>query len=328
METLIAILIQWVGAIPDLVNSFFASLADVISLLVAGGTASLAFAGGISRTNIPSEILAAARRWHGSIDEQFGNIDNLVLIIQAHSAWSTPPQFSQIVTNRTLLAALIFKCRSPQGSSYDRARRNTLLKTTVDLCLMYVKIWAYGMYNNNPTTFTIDDLHSLGFLLPGETSGGHRRTEATRAVAEVKITILSADVILAVIDQASSENAAPVAHGWPPGVKFALIVILSPEDGVEVYRLQTTRLYNEIRMPAGSHGKPFVAKASFLKHIDDEPVFGPQPTFTMPYSTEDLTHSPDRQHQEEYESLLRAARQEAEQQAAAAAAAAAQTPKK
>ncbi|MDR2385106.1 MAG: hypothetical protein LBD80_05515, partial [Tannerella sp.] len=52
---------------------------------------------------------------------------------------------------------------------------------------MYVKIWAYGMYNNNPTTFTIDDLHSLGFLLPGETSGGHRRTEATRAVAEVKV---------------------------------------------------------------------------------------------------------------------------------------------
>jgi hypothetical protein len=48
-------------------------------------------------------------------------------------------------------------------------------------------------------------------------------------------------------------------------------------------------LHNDIKMLAGSGGKAFVAKAAFLRYLDDEPVFGPQPTFTMPFSTEDLT---------------------------------------
>jgi hypothetical protein len=47
-------------------------------------------------------------------------------------------------------------------------------------------------------------------------------------------------------------------------------------------------------------------KASFLRHVDGEPVFGPQPTFTMPYSTEDLGGgSADRQHHDVLESSLR-----------------------
>jgi hypothetical protein len=293
MNTLNFLSIQLADAVSGPLSLLFASVADVMSVLVAGGAVSLAFAGGISWAEIPAELLAIARRWHGSIDEQFGNVDNLVVIIQAHTTWGTPPSFAQIVTNRTQLATLIPKCRSGAGSANDRAHRNTLLKNSVDLCLTSVKLWAYGQYNTNPSVFTIDDLHSLGFLLPGEASGRRSRSEATGVAAEVKVTVLSADMIRAVIDQASNDNAALVAHGWPDGVRQALIVITAADGATEVCRKSTSHLHNDIRMPEGSHGKAFTIKAAFLKHPDDEPVFGPQPTFTMPYSTEDLIKSPD-----------------------------------
>ncbi|MDR0712716.1 MAG: hypothetical protein LBF89_00400 [Bacteroidales bacterium] len=274
------------------------------TLLPTGCTLAFA-AAGVTGSAIPEETLAIARRWHGSIDEQFGNIDNLVLIIQAHGAWGTPPQFTQITTNRTQLAALIPKCRSGSGSTNDRGQRNFLLKTTVGICLTNVKLWAYAQYNTNPATFTLYDLHSLGFLLPGEISGHHGRSVATEVVAEVKVSVLSADVIRAVIDQAAENNAALTAHGWPTGVHQALIVITAADGKTEVYRQHTTRLHNEIQMPEGSHGQQFVIKAAFLKHPDDAPVFGPQPTFTMPFSTEDLADILDRQHHEEFESHIR-----------------------
>jgi hypothetical protein len=41
-------------------------------------------------------------------------------------------------------------------------------------------------------------------------------------------------------------------------------------------------------MPEGSRGKLFIIKAAFLRHIDDSPRFGPEPTFFMPLTTEDL----------------------------------------
>jgi hypothetical protein len=281
---------QSVDVVFDRSNVFFTFVTDIVSILVAGGPVSLAFAGGIRYSNIPAELLALARRWHGSIDERFGNIDNLVTLIQGHSAWGTPPQFSLVVTNRTQLATLIPKCRSGAGRANDRARRNTLLGTTVELCLTQIKLWAYTQYNSN--IMTIDDLHSFGFLLPGESGGHHSRSAATDVVAEVKVTVLSADVIRAVIDQASDDNAALTAHGWPDGVRMALIVILTADGTTEVCRRQTTRLYNEIEMPEGSHGRQFVIKAAFLRHVDDTPKFGPQPTFTMPYSTEDIAGQP------------------------------------
>jgi hypothetical protein len=56
--------------------------------------------------HIPRGI-AAARRWHGTIDEHFSNIDNLVSMIQGLSAWGILSVFSQIVTNRTQLVTLI-----------------------------------------------------------------------------------------------------------------------------------------------------------------------------------------------------------------------------
>jgi hypothetical protein len=271
-------------------DCFVALIVDATSILLSVGFVSHAFAGVTGGwSDISDKTLALARKWHGSIDERFDNIDKLVVTIQGHSSWSTPPSFSQIVANRLLLSTLIPKCRSGGGSADDRTRRNTLLRTTIALCLLQVKLWAYALYNNPGSSgFTIDDLHSLGFLLPGEGSGHHSRSVSTDVLAEVKVIVLSSDVIRVVIDQATGENAALVTHGWPEGVRMALIVILSVDDKSEIYRQHTTRLHNEIRMPDGSHGKQFVIKAAFLKHVDDRPKFGPQPTFTMPYSTEDI----------------------------------------
>jgi hypothetical protein len=306
---------QLADVVSGLSDVFFAFVTDLISILAAGGTVSMAFAGGITRSTIPGETLAAARRWHGTIDEQFSNIDKLVVTIQAHSAWGTPPQFSQVVTNLGQLRTLIPKCKSSSASGDDRLLRNVLLKTTVALCLMQIKLWAYTQYNSG--IMTISDLYSLGFLLPGESGGFHGHSMATEVAAEVKVTVLSADMIRTVIDQASNDNAALVAHGWPDGVRQALIVITSDDGKTEVYRQHTNRLHNDIRMPDGSHGKQFVIKAAFLRHPNDEPVFGPQPTFTMPYSTEDLAAIIDRRHHEEYEEQIREVerqRQEIERQ--------------
>jgi hypothetical protein len=152
---------------------------------------------------------------------------------------------------------------------------------------------------------TADDVHLLGFLLPGETGGYHDRTEATDVTAEVKVKVVNEDFIRAVVDQSAGENAAQVVHGWPAGVKNALIVITSADRKTEVYRQVTSRLHNDIRMPDGSHGKQFIIKAAFLKHVDDEPRFGNEPTFSMPLTTEDLAAALDRQHHEEFEAQIR-----------------------
>jgi hypothetical protein len=306
MENLIEIFMLLADVISGYVNALFtASAAWLSNPATVGGALSLAFATvAVTYSDIPAEVLAFARRWHGSIDEQYGNIDNLVVIIQAHpTTWDPPASFAQIVANRTQLTSLIAKCRSPQGSAFDRTQRNILLKTTVGLCLTQVKVWAYTQYYAN--IMTLADVHSLGFLLPGEAGGRHDRREATDVTAEVKVSIVSADIIRVVIDQASGENAALTVHGWPPGVKMALIVIIAADGATEVLRRHTTHLYNDIEMPAGSHGKQFIIKASFLRHIDDEPRFGPQPTFSMPLTTEDLAAALDRRHHEEFEAYLR-----------------------
>ncbi|MDR0756534.1 MAG: hypothetical protein LBF85_01650 [Tannerella sp.] len=112
-------------------------------------------------------------------------------------------------------------------------------------------------------------------------------------------------------------------HAWHPGVHNATIVIMASDGVTEVIRRMTTHVSTEIKMPAGSHGKQFIAKASFLKHIDDTPRFGPEPTFSMPLTTEDLAAALDRQHHEDFEAYVREIerhRQEIEQLEAALAA--------
>jgi hypothetical protein len=87
-------------------------------------------------------------------------------------------------------------------------------------------------------------------------------------------------------------------------VRKALIVITAADGKTEVHRLTTTRLHNDIHMPEGSHGKQFIIKASFLKHLDDAPRFGSDATFSMPLTTKDLAAGIHRQHQDEMEDML------------------------
>ena len=304
MELLIKILVFLADLFFGPVNVFFVLIGGGISLAAIVGIIAFAFAVATAYSKIAPETLAAAKRWHGSIDDQFGNIDNLVVTIQAHASWGTPTAvFQQIVNNRAQLTTLIPKCRSTKGTAEDRNLRNQLLNATVGMCVMQVKAWAYGLYFNN--TITLADLYSMGFLLPGVSGGKHERAEATDVVPEVKVRIVSPDVIRVTLDQAATDNAALVAHGWPPGVRMALIVIRASDGATEVIRLQTTHLHNDIEMPAGSHGKQFTIMASFLRHIGDAPRFGPQPTFSMPLTTNDLLATLDRQHHEDFQAAQR-----------------------
>ena len=302
MENLIQILIRLADVFSGHVNMILTCVTSWGILPGIDGIIVFA-AGTVTYSNIPAEILAVARRWHGSINEKFDNIENLISIVRSHTTWSPPSSYSQIVGNRDQLATLIFKCRSPLGNAIDRGQRNILLKTTVGLCLTQMKSWAYAQYYGG--TITINDVHALGFLLPGEASGHHARKEASDAIAEVKVKIISAKVIRVVIDQASGDNAAHVAHGWPPGVRHALIVITAADGKTEVLRIHTTRLYNNVAMPEGSHGKQFIIKAAFLRHVNDEPRFGPQPTFSMPLTTEDLVTMRNLRYYEDLEAHLR-----------------------
>jgi hypothetical protein len=256
-------------------------------------------------SNITAGVLQSVRRWHGSIDDQFAAIDNLTNEVMAHqSSWDMPMDLlSQLTSGRDQVQPLINKCRTNEASRVDREHRNALLKSTVGLCLLQVKIWAYGKYTEG--VMTAEDVHLLGFLLPGETGGQHAHTEPTDITAEVKVKVINEDFIRVVVDQSAGENAGQVMHGWPPGVRNALIVITSADGTTEVYRQMTTRLHNDIHMPAGSHGKQFIIKASFLAHVDDEPRFGNEPTFSMPLTTEDLAAALDRQHHEDFEKQLR-----------------------
>jgi hypothetical protein len=299
MESFIKILIQYADTFFGSVNVFLACAGDIIGFLAAGDSVGLLLAAHVTNYfDIPEEILAVARKWHGKIEDKFSNIENLVVTIQAHSSWGVPTAvFQQIVSNRAQLAQLIPKCSSSHGSPTDLAHRNELLKSTVELCIGHIRAWSCAQYYNN--VMTLADIHSLGFLLYGESGGRRARSKPTDAVPEVKVKIISSDVIRVVIDQSASDNAALAAHGWPPGVRMALIVITSADGLTEVVRRHTSRLHNEIRMPEGSHGKAFIIKASFLKHVDDEPRFGPQPTFSMPLTTADLVSTVDARHKED-----------------------------
>jgi hypothetical protein len=316
MENLIVYLMPLVNTIYDYSGMFLSSLSDGRLLWTVGNGVTVAFVLGMALLgNITEGVLVAVRRWHGSIDDQFSNIDNLVNVITAHqTVWIIPPDLlMQLTNNRDQLQLLINKCRSTAGSPADRELRNALLKSTVGLCLLQIRVWAYGEYTAN--VMTADDVHLLGFLLPGETGGHRDRSEATDITPEVKVKIINEDFIRVVIDQSAGENAGQVAHGWPHGVKTALIVITAADGKTEVHRQFTTRLHNDIRMPDGSHGKQFIIKASFLKHINDEPRFGSEPTFSMPLTTEDLAATIDRQHHEDFETQLQEVerqRQEAE----------------
>jgi hypothetical protein len=305
MNILLNIFINLAGIASGISDMFFSIFRDGEILSTSGTGAVLALAAIVTIAgSIPEGTLAAIRRWHGSIDDQLENIINLTDILTEHkSSWIVPTQLLDPLTaNCNELCVLVPKCRSTSGSTSDRAHRNTLLKSTVGYCLLDVRIWVYQAYKAG--ALTADNVHDMGFLLPGEHGGKHKRSEPTDVVAEVKATVINEDFIRVVIDQATGKNAGPVIHGWPTGVKTAVIVITAADGVTEIYRQMTDRLHNDIKMPAGSHGKQFIIKAAFLKHVDDEPKFGNEPTFSMPLTTEDLAAEHDRQHHEEFEERM------------------------
>ncbi|MDR3261763.1 MAG: hypothetical protein LBT78_08000, partial [Tannerella sp.] len=151
MENLIQLLTICVCACADYVATFFASLFSENNLLFTGSGLTLAFALGVATlSTIPEGTLAAIRRWHGNIDDQFSAIDNVVNRFKdSPSTWSIPPGMQlKLTTDRDALQTLISKCRTTNGSTDDRAKRNLLLKTTVGYCLTLVKIWAQSDYLN------------------------------------------------------------------------------------------------------------------------------------------------------------------------------------
>jgi hypothetical protein len=254
--------------------------------------------------HLTDAILAGVRKWHKGINDRFDNIDSLVQTIrERQTVWAMPADMlTDLINHRNELQVLINKCRSNGASALDRAYRNSLLDATVAYCLLDVKTWAYGKYSDG--VMTVDDIHSLAFLMPGENGGNHKRAEATDVIAEVKVRIVSESIIKVVVDQSAGENAGPVRHGWPAGVKQALIVISSVDTQTEALRLMTDHVHTDIEMPAGSRGKQFVIKASFLRHVGDTPRFGSEPTFSMPLTTEDLAGIHDTQSHEEHEARM------------------------
>jgi hypothetical protein len=302
MSILSVIFIQLVNLFFDPISVLLASLLNEESLWVIGGGIVAAFAMlPNSYGDIQEVFLERAKKWHGSIADRFANVDHLytVSVNEVHQKWTLPDDIKMLLTEYVMaLRILVPKCEYKDCTPKERAERDTMLKTTVELCLGPIKLWVFGMYAQG--LMTLDEVHRLGFLLPGEHSKHRDRTEATDVIAVATTRIISAEAVCVVIDQADAKNAALVVHGWPQGVTHALIVI-TDEQGNVVYRQITSKLHTDITMPEGSRGKLFYVRAAFLKHMDDAPRFGPQPSFTMPYITEDVAKLIKKQYEEEVE---------------------------
>jgi hypothetical protein len=291
MEEYIDILDLGVKTLLGLADMYFPVFTNEEILLAAGGHA-LALAAGAAvpggRGKIPEGLMAIIRRWHGSYYERFVNLTNFANTLQSRKEWPVPAWLPAFVTDLGELRGLMEKCASNTASPLDRARRDTLMDAMVKRCKNEGQVYAQDACLQG--AITRDDVHSLGFLMPGETGGYHGRVEPTRALALCKVTVLNADFVEIVVDKSTGENAALLKTAWPPGVKNLLISIIAVEGRVEVYRKVSTHLHNTIEMPAGSRGKEFIATAAFLRHVDDAPIFGNEETFMMPKSTRDMLH--------------------------------------
>jgi hypothetical protein len=289
----------------DVVSNFLPVILKISSATInvaAGSGFCLAFAlpateGSLS--DVASELLAHIKRWHGSIKDRFANIANVADLLKMHGDdWDVPTAMNTGMNNsKNQSQSLIDLIDGGRGSAVDRTNRNELLRTAVRYCLHDVRSWAWEQYRLGVLKAT--DVHSLGFFLPGEIGGNHDRVQLTHVLPAVKVKVLNADWVRIVIDQAVDENAAQVVHGWPDGVRYAIIEIISTETNEEVHHLLTMRLHNDIELPKDSHGKQFLVRASFLVHPGDAPTFHEGTTFSMPLTTRDLIDSIKNYHSEE-----------------------------
>jgi hypothetical protein len=251
-------------------------------------------------------IIAAAKRWHGNMADRMASIDALTNLLKANlDAWGVPTDMMSLLnTARNRLQTLIFFCDTTASSTNDRIDRDSLFKSTIEYCLHDVKFWALGLLHAGK--ITLDDFHKMGFLVPGETAGTHKRAEATDAKAEVKVKILGPNQIETIVDQAAEENAAQVRHAKPKGVHFVQVALYSAETGKEFYNEKGTHLRTKITIPDEYRGKQIGVKAAFLVHVEDKPNFGDGAIFSMPLTTQDLIASFEDQHRIDTEARAKA----------------------
>jgi hypothetical protein len=228
-----------------------------------------------------------SHRWRGSIGERYSNISRITYQMNENQAkWNVPKEMLNYLTeNSEKLQKLIAHCDTSDASASDRQRRSTLLKTLMAYCRKNVKLWAFGRYEAGGMTSA--DVHLLGFILPGDLGGRRSRHEPTMTPAWVKVKEYNGDVIRVTLNKTVGEHNAQIGRGWPDGVRQALIVVMTT-SGKEICRKTTSRLRNVIAMPKGAHGKQFFVQASFLKHLDDDPLFGNQALVSLPRDTVDL----------------------------------------
>jgi hypothetical protein len=297
MNDILSVLFQVVGTFFDQVVTFFSDSPEW------GGLVTFAILSPVVPVghDVPEGLLSIVRRWHGGKGDKVANVNQMAGVLDEYSAkWGIPGDMRTFILVDVVELNRVFTlCKGENSSLKLRKERDRLITHCVNYSLGYIRFWAIGQYADG--FITVENIHSLCFLLPGETAGGRKLAPPTDAMPETKIRVFNEDGIMFIIDQAKDKNAGEVHHGWPPGVRHALILIYE-EDGVtEVYREITTHLHNRIEMPAGSHGKVFLAKAAFLKHMNDAPHFGTEVTFAMPTTTQDLLEILHNQHQEDAE---------------------------
>jgi hypothetical protein len=245
--------------------------------------------GAASVHNISAEVLTGIRQWHRIGLPQMVNISNVLEMLTKHKdEWQVPKAYlDELSESYRKLQELFNKCSQLIGSSADRLVRNSLLKSTVVFCRTKIKAWAFSQYYAG--VLTADDVHLMGFLLPGEIGGYRARKEPTKATAHTRAFVTHMDNILVLIDHAYKESAAHVKHGWPPGVHMAVIVITTPDGQTEIYNKITSRLHTPVTLPKSTRGKELIVKAAFLQHVGDTPKFAEsQPVVSMPLTLEDL----------------------------------------
>jgi hypothetical protein len=270
---------------------------EAIAFLVGQGAYHLAFAVATATFygDIPVEVLTSIRLWHGSIAQKFEAIQNdYDRLNDAKTQWKVPTEMLTKLQGYVELLRLYINKGRTSLSAEDRSYRNEIMHEALLYCLFDVKIWVYGQAVAK--VIAPSDVHLLGYLLPGEQGGKRGRTEATDIEAEAKVLSIGMDHIKVIVDTAGKKAAAPVAHSFPEGVKFALIVVMTA-DGREILRITISKVHTDIHIPEEYRGQQLIIKAAFLKHHDDDPKFGTaQATLLMPKSVEDLHSTLDAQH--------------------------------
>jgi hypothetical protein len=183
MEHMLNFIITLTDTASDLAEMLFSAFPDARWFSTPGSGIVFSLAAGAAFTNGDTEDIAGVRLWRSGIADRFSAIDNLVNIIRVRqSTWAVPDNmFSQLIVNRNRLQELINRCNSSTASCADREQRDTLLKSTINLCLTHVKTWVHNEFAAG--TLTAEDVHLLGFLLPDETNR-HRRTKDSDTATE------------------------------------------------------------------------------------------------------------------------------------------------